>query len=144
MPQQKQKGFTLIELMVTVAIVAIIAAIAYPSYLKSAQKGRRADAKASLTQYSQALERCYTEYGFYKSSRCGVFTTLQGGGYNTAHGYYVVTAPSVTSTTYALAATAVSTGPQASDTGCTIMTLNNQGQQGSGSATATSDTGSCW
>src|SRR5579872_4552823 len=140
MPQQKQKGFTLIELMVTVAIVAIIAAVAYPSFLKSAQKGPRTDAKASLTQYSQALERCYTEYGFYKSSSCGVLATLQGGGYNTAHGYYVVTAPSVTSTTYALAATAVSTGPQAKDTGCTIMTLNNQGQQGSGSNTATSDT----
>jgi len=140
----RQKGFTLIELMVTVAIVAIIAAIAYPSFLKSSQKGRRADAKASLTQYSQALERCYTEYGFYKSGSCSVLTTLQGVGYNTAHSYYLVTAPSVTTTTYTLAATAVSTGPQASDSGCTIMTLNNQGQQGSGSNTATSDTGNCW
>lgn len=140
----RQKGFTLIELMVTVAIVAIIAAIAYPSFLKSAQRGRRADAKASLTQYSQALERCYTEYGTYSNTACGVLATLQGAGYNTAHSYYTVTAPSVTSTTYALAATAVSTGPQANDTGCTIMTLNNQGQQGSGSNTATSDTGSCW
>lgn len=140
----RQKGFTLIELMVTVAIVGIIAAVAYPSFLKSSQKGRRTDAKGSLTQYSQALERCYTEYGFYKSSSCSVLTTLQGAGYNTAHSYYVVTAPSVTSTTYTLAATAVSPGPQANDTGCTIMTLNNQGQQGSGSNTATSDTGSCW
>lgn len=140
----RQKGFTLIELMVTVAIVAIIAAIAYPSFLKSAQKGRRSDAKAALTQYSQALERCYTEYGVYSNVNCGVLATLEGSGYSTAHSYYTVTAPSVTSTTYALAATAVSTGPQAKDTGCTIMTLNNQGQQGSGSNTATSDTGSCW
>ena|SRR5690242_13705726 len=142
---QRQKGFTLIELMVTVAIVAIIAAVAYPSFTKSAMKGRRADAKASLNQHAQALERCYATYGVYNNTNCSTevnssqaFITA-----TSQKSYYSITG-TLTGTTYILAATAVSTGPQAKDTGCTILTMNSTGQQGSGSTTATSDSGGCW
>ena len=126
----RNKGFTLIELMITVAIIAIIAAVAYPSYLKSARKGRRGDAKAALTQYSQALERCYTEYGKYDSDNCPVKATLIGAGYTSSSELYTITATTLTSTTYTLSAAAKSTGPQASDTDCTPMTLDNTGTQG--------------
>jgi len=59
------KGFTLIELMVTVAIVGILASVAYPSYLNSVTKSRRADAKAALLGFAQAMERHYTTEGTY-------------------------------------------------------------------------------
>lgn len=59
------RGFTLIELMVTVAIIGILAAIAYPSYLDSVRKSRRADAKAVLLEAAQFLERHYTEENSY-------------------------------------------------------------------------------
>lgn len=126
----RHKGFTLIELMVTVAIVGIIAAVAYPAYLKSAQKGRRGDAKSALTQYAQALERCYTEFGNYQSINCPVYSKLTGVGYTSTASLYTVTVSNLTNTTYTLTATAVSTGPQAKDTGCTAMTLDNTGTQG--------------
>lgn len=139
---QRQQGFTLMELMVVVAIIAIIAAVAYPSYLKSAYKGRRADGKQALVQASQALERCYSTYGTYNNTSCPEVTAL-GGTVTSVKGYYSITA-TITGTTYTVAATAVAGGPQANDSGCTILTVNNLNQQGSGSTTATTDTGGCW
>ena len=54
-------GFTLIELMIVVAIVAILAAVAYPSYTESVRKGKRASAKAKMTEVAGRLQQFYSE-----------------------------------------------------------------------------------
>lgn len=59
------RGFTLIELMITVAIVAILASIAYPSYLDSVLKGRRAEGRTAALNLLQQQERYYTQTGSY-------------------------------------------------------------------------------
>lgn len=59
------KGFTLIELMIVVAIVSVLAAIAYPNYRQYVLKGRRAEGRAALIALLQAQERYYTQYGKY-------------------------------------------------------------------------------
>ena len=64
-------GFTLIELMIVVAIVAILASIAYPSYQEQVAKGRRADAKSVLLQSQQWLERFYSENYRYDRNAAG-------------------------------------------------------------------------
>lgn len=61
----KQLGFTLIELMITVAIIGLLAAVAYPSYVSQIAKGRRAECRSGLLQSMQQQERYYSQYNAY-------------------------------------------------------------------------------
>ncbi len=63
--QNRQRGFTLIEVLIVVAIIGILTAIAYPSYVEYVERGRRNDAKAVLLEASQYMERYFTERGTY-------------------------------------------------------------------------------
>jgi type IV pilus assembly protein PilE len=61
------RGFTLLELMIVVALVAVLAAIAYPSYMDSMRKGWRAEARTALMEEMQQQERIYTQRARYKT-----------------------------------------------------------------------------
>lgn len=67
MKRLSSAGFTLIEIMIVVAVVAILGAIGYPSYLDSVRKGWRAEARTALMQEMQQQERFYTQRGKYKT-----------------------------------------------------------------------------
>lgn len=64
--RRRSLGFTLIELMITVAVVAILAAVAVPTYQDQVRKSRRAQAKADLVEYSQMAERFHTVQNTYQ------------------------------------------------------------------------------
>ena len=63
-----QSGFTLIELMVVVVVVAVLSSLAYPSYQEFVAKAKRTEGKAALLDAAQALERHFTNYNTYPSS----------------------------------------------------------------------------
>jgi type IV pilus assembly protein PilE len=141
----KQRGVTLIELMVVVLIVSILAGIAIPSYNSYIRKSRRVDAKAMLTSMAQQYERCYTRYNKYTSASCAVvipFTTPRNT-YTIAADPAGVPVAGIADQTFALKATPI--GDQLKDTPCPALTLNQAGTKGIGvvGATAT-QIANCW
>lgn len=127
-------GFTLIEIMIVVAIVAILAAIAIPSYQDQAIKTRRSDGMAALTNAAQQLERCFSQNGKYTA--CPGYA--DGAPVTSDEGWYSVGIVT-TASTYTL--TATPQGAQTKDTDCANLTLTQTGKKGI-SGTATVD--DCW
>lgn len=84
--RQSQAGFTLTELMITVAILAVIIAIAVPSYGIYAVRANRGEGKVAVLQAAQALERCFTRHNAYNSGDCNVTFPI-----TSENGWYVIT-----------------------------------------------------
>ncbi|MCN4143927.1 MAG: prepilin-type N-terminal cleavage/methylation domain-containing protein [Thiohalomonas sp.] len=148
----KQTGFTLIELMIVVAVVGILAGIALPSYQESVAKSKRADAQGALLSLSASMERYFTENNTYCGSDNGgavgtcvnadipAFFSSQvpvDGG--TA--YYNLTISLVSPSSYTL--TATRTGSMAADK-CGDFTLTNTNVQAIANQTAGVLAANCW
>ena len=87
MIMKRERGFSLLELMIVVTIIAIITAVALPSYLAQVQKSRRAEAKSALTQISTMQQQFRTEQNRYTADLTDL--GLPNAGWNdTENGYY--------------------------------------------------------
>lgn len=146
----REFGFTLMELMITVAVVALLAAVAYPTYQNSVLKSRRTEAKAALTDVAQRLERYYTENNRYSGAMfctaavdAGCTDATRIYGVSSENGFYslgFLTATPPTAATFTIVATPQ--GAQASDA-CGSFTLTQTGQRGVTGGTDT-DPMKCW
>ena len=136
-------GFTLIELMIAVAVIGIIAAVALPSYQDHVRRTNRAEAKSILLEMSQLLERNYTTVNRYDQKSDGTgftLSTTQSPKTGTAKYTIQFAAGSLTQNAYTLQA--VPTGSMTGDA-CSTLTLTNTGVKGVG-AGATLDAATCW
>lgn len=126
---RKKSGFTLIELIVVIAIIGILASIAYPSYQNSVLKSRRTDGKNALMSAAGIQESYYSSNNSYSDTIADI------GGNTSDEGFYsvAVTNPSCSSTVNGVTLyncftlTATATGTQTKDTGCTTLTLLHTG-----------------
>ncbi len=133
-------GFTLIELMITVAIIGILAAIAYPSYREYIARGQRTEAKTAILEDVQFLERNFTEANRYDEDSAGADTVLPiNSAPREGTASYSVTA-TLTQTAFTVTATPITGGRMDGDA-CGALSINHLGQK---AATGTLGRDSCW
>lgn len=137
---RSNSGFTLIEVMIVVVIVAILVSIALPAYQGSLQKGRRSDARASLMDVLNRQEQFMLDRNSYTFDLADLGYTTP---YVTPEGHYTITAAACAvpnDRCFVLTATPIATSPQAKDARCVTFTLNSAGDKN-----ATGDLiESCW
>lgn len=135
----RHKGFTLIEVMIVVAIVGILTAIAMPSYNEYIRRGHRADARAGLLQAQQYLERASTATGVYPTALPATLTWAA----DTTKRYTIGFQAGNTNAVYTLVATRKAGGPQATDK-CGDFTITNTGSRSAVNYSSGTTPAECW
>ena len=145
--KNRATGFTLIDLLTSMVVFSVLAAVVYPSYLSQLRKSRRAEATTELVAMAQAQERFFARFRTYTSvvtapdpcagQACG----LEKNSNLSANEYYVLTSNG-DATSYTLTATA--NGPQFDDIDCRTFSINNVDVRSATDASSQDSTDECW
>ncbi len=136
------KGFTLIELMIVVAIMGILASIAYPSYMDHIRKTRRGDAKQTILALQALQERWF----FTNNSYTNTLANLGNNTNKTQDGYYSVDIPTANAnirTEFTIRVNA-GTGSQAADSACKEFVITQTGAKTATNSANADNTDVCW
>lgn len=125
-PRRRVRGFTLIELLIVLSLIAILAAVAYPSYQEQIETARRAEAQGLLMEAAQFMERVYSETGCYNPGADYGCSTADDGAPTlpVAHDFYGFAASAAAADTFTLRAF-----PTDSQAGNGILEVDNLGRK---------------
>lgn len=145
----RNAGFTLMEVMIVVVIVAVLTAIAYPTYMRHVVRTQRVAAEGCLSQLSSYMERYYTTYlrydkaGSASGAAANALPTLDCTSNQQSGRYYTFAfdAGQPTQTTYKINAAPIAGTQQARDSLCGTVSLDQTGQRGKTGVGQLSD---CW
>ncbi|WP_372858232.1 type IV pilin protein [Pseudoalteromonas sp.] len=135
---KKQQGFTLIELMIAVAIVGIIAAIAVPNYSEYVKRASRAEAASALLDAANKQEQYFVDNRAYTAS----FDDL-GINNKTENGSFELTVKVVDNNAFTITAKPIA-GAVKGDADCTSLTINDVGLKGATGNKGNTDINYCW
>ncbi len=135
-----QGGFTLVEIMVTVVVVAILAAIGLPNYTEHLRRAQRLEARANLLEARHWMEQQFTVNNRYDGVKLPATFSQSPRTGKKRYDVTLATDPAVTSTTYTLLATPVSSMPDK----CGTFMLDQSGQRGLSGQSAEMDITQCW
>jgi len=131
---KKQKGMTLVELLITVAIVGVLGAVAYPAYTDYVVKSNRSEAKRELVRIANKMEQYYVDHRTYTDDM--TLLGLSADPFITQTGHYSIDTSAQAQGSFVLTATAQSTHATA-DPDCTTLSINHIGQK-------TAESADCW
>ena len=143
----RNKGFSLIELMIVLVIIAILVTIAYPSYREHISRGRRSDGQSALLDLASRLERYYSQQNSYIGATVGTGGANDIRSSNTSpEGWYTLSITTQTASAFTIRATPRN-AQSTDDRRCQTLTLTNLGVKGITAGPSGSPTGTvtqCW
>jgi type IV pilus assembly protein PilE len=125
--KNQNAGFTLIEVLITIAILGILTAIVIPSHNHSTAKARRTDAKIALLESASSLEKCFVINNQYNHASCTSYPASGADVVYSAEGHYKVVATNLTATSFTLTASPADSSPQTNDSHCASFSISSSG-----------------
>jgi type IV pilus assembly protein PilE len=137
------RGFTLIEVMIVVAIIAILASIAYPSYIEQMRKGYRKECSAGLAMAIQAQERYYANNNKYATTITDAYKDYSGDSTSAAASCGLAAAACDSAGT-GIACIRITATTKKADPKCATMTLDSTNKRSALDNSSTDQTALCW
>jgi type IV pilus assembly protein PilE len=143
----RQRGVTLIELVVVMIIIGILTAIAVPSYRNYVLRSQRSDAKDAVLALATQQEKHYLQCNTYATAIAGATNCGAGqlqGAAASKNGWYTLTIPAGDATTFSVRATATAGQNQYQDKACRSFTVTQAGVRSALNASNADNTAECW